>query len=230
MFRWCPLSKSVNKSVISLCDKTGIMVKPWARAGYQCYCVDVQHSIRKDRVEKYPVCAAEINGQMCTLIGEINYVWGDVRSWLPPDGVDIGIVFAFPPCTHLTCSDARDFRKKGGWMLHDGLMCFDACNVAGRYSGAPYMTENPIGRLNTHRRPPDYKFHPWQYGDPYTKNTGIWCGNGFIMPPPTVKIKPAEATSKMHEMPPSDDRANLRSETPAGFAEAVFRANRKLLK
>ena len=37
--------------VISLCDLTGHMVLPWAEAGYECWCVDVQHSIRKERVE-----------------------------------------------------------------------------------------------------------------------------------------------------------------------------------
>jgi hypothetical protein len=31
--------------------------------------------------------------------------------------------------------------------------------------------------------------------------------------------------SKMHLLPPSDDRANLRSATPMGFARAVFAFN-----
>jgi len=29
----------------------------------------------------------------------------------------------------------------------------------------------------------------------------------------------------MHKLPPSEDRANLRSETPTGFALATFEAN-----
>lgn len=204
--------------VISLCDLTGNMVRPWAEAGYECFCVDIQHSIRKDR--------QEVIGKR----GVIHYTWGDVRSWVPPADRPVKIVFAFPPCTHLTCSDARDFKKKRGWALVDGLMVFDACIMAAAYSGAPYMTENPIGRLNTHRRKPDYTFHPWQYGDPYTKHTGLWCGNGFIMPKPTVKTKPANARSKMWEMPPSDNRANLRSATPCGFAKAVYEANKNAKK
>ena len=51
----------------NLADLTGNMVKPWAEDGWTCYCVDIQHSIRRDRVE-----------------GNIHYVFGDVRSWTPP--------------------------------------------------------------------------------------------------------------------------------------------------
>jgi len=29
--------------VLSLCDRTGNMVKPWAEAGTQCVIVDIQH-------------------------------------------------------------------------------------------------------------------------------------------------------------------------------------------
>lgn len=43
------------------------------------------------------------------------------------------------------------------------------------------------------------------------------------MPEPR-RIEPALG-SKMHLMPPSDDRANLRSATPIGFARAIFTAN-----
>ena len=32
-----------EKTVISCFDLTGNMVRPWAEAGYLCYCVDVQH-------------------------------------------------------------------------------------------------------------------------------------------------------------------------------------------
>ena len=32
-----------EKTVISCFDLTGNMVRPWAEAGYLCYCVDIQH-------------------------------------------------------------------------------------------------------------------------------------------------------------------------------------------
>ena len=32
--------------VLSLCDRTGNMVRPWAEAGYECWCIDKQHTGR----------------------------------------------------------------------------------------------------------------------------------------------------------------------------------------
>ena len=29
--------------VLSVCDRTGNMVQPWAAAGFECFCVDVRH-------------------------------------------------------------------------------------------------------------------------------------------------------------------------------------------
>jgi hypothetical protein len=42
--------------------------------------------------------------------------------------------------------------------------------------------------------------------------------------PPKNRVTPAEG-NKVHMLPPSCDRANLRSETPMGFAYAVCQAN-----
>jgi hypothetical protein len=211
----------MRPAVISLCDKTGNMVRPWAEAGFECWCVDVQHSIRRDRTE--PVGA-----------GLIHYVWGDARSWCPPSGVikRLRVMFGFPPCTELTCTGARDFQKKRGWMLADAVQLFDSCIMACEFSGAPFMVENPArSRLNTHRRAPDYKFHPWEYAgylpdietDNTTKETGLWIGNGFLIPP--RKPAPFPHRHDCFEAPPSDDRADTRSITPMGFAMAVFQAN-----
>jgi len=65
-------------------------------------------------------------------------------------------------------------------------------------------------------------FNPCDYGDPYTKKTYLW-GN-FNMPPKVKRVEPTKG-SKMHLLPPSLDRAMLRSITPPGFARAFFEAN-----
>jgi hypothetical protein len=202
--------------VVSLCDLSGNFVRPWAGAGFDCYCVDVQHSIRRPRRE-----------------GNITYVWGDVRSWVPPDA-PIAFVAAFPPCTHLAVSGARDFQTKGLPLLSDALELFNACVMAAEWSGAPYLIENPIGVLSSHHRKPDHTFDPCEFGayldppgDAYTKRTCLWTGNGFVMPE-RRPVDPDEG-SKMHLLPPSPDRADLRSATPMGFARAVFEANCRLV-
>ena len=107
--------------------------------------------------------------------------------------------------------------------MSDALELFDACQMVAEYAGCPYMIENPVGRLSTHKRKPDFTFDPCDYGDPWTKKTCLWTGGGFIMPPKS-RIEPIHG-SKMHTMTPGPERANLRSATPMGFANAIFKSN-----
>lgn len=203
----------MNGAIISLCDLTGNMLRPWAEAGFTCYAVDIQHKIRRDREERV--------GK-----GVIIYVWGDVRSWTPPVKPAIG--FAFTPCTHLAGSGARDFRKKRWPMLRDGLDMFHAAVTHFEWAGIPWMAENPVGRIAGIFGASEHTFDPCDYGDPYTKLTCIWSGGGFIMPEKN-RVDPTEG-SKMHRMAPGPDRANQRSATPMGFARAVFDANNKQIE
>lgn len=209
-----PETRGGPETVVSLCDLTGNMVRPWAEAGYSCLCYDLQHSIRADRIERVGA-------------GSITYRWGDVRSLLPAQLGTGRVVaaFAFPPCTDLAVSGARDFERKGLRRLIDALEIVEACRLLCAWDDAPWMIENPVGRLSTAWRKPDFTFDPCDYGDPYTKKTCLWAGGGFVMPE-REPVEPVEG-SRMHLLPPSADRANLRSATPMGFARAVFRANAK---
>ena len=96
------------------------------------------------------------------------------------------------------------------------------------WSGAPYCVEQPVGVLASlpHIGKPDYYFDPCDYGDPWTKKTCIWSGNGFRMPE-KHRVEPTDG-SKMHLMTPGDDRADRRAETPRGFANAAFWSNAPL--
>ena len=204
-----------KNAAIFLCNRSGIMAQPWAEAGFECWCVDLQHSIRRD--------AAKPHGR-----GILRFAWGDVRSWRLPGELRGRVAFAFaePPCTHLSSSGARDHQKKSGWMLADAVQLFDSAEVAFSYGDFPWGIENPRGRLSTHRRKPDYSFQPWHYGDLWTKETCLWTGGGFRMPPPIHTVEPEGVFQKIWLMPPSEDRADLRSETAPGFARAVFEANK----
>lgn len=216
-------------AVISICDKTGNMVRPWAEAGYVCICVDIQHSIRATRSKKHVV---EKVG-----VGEIHFVWGDARSWKPSmfcrnffDLYDIAFVACFPVCTNLAGSGAQDWELKGLAMLTDGLMLFNSCEQIADWSGAPYCIENPVGVIASHHRKPDYYFHPWFFGDMYSKKTCLWTGNGFVMPVADYITQPEGVTQKIWLASPSADRQDVRSETPMGFAKAVFEVNNKIIK
>lgn len=205
--------------VLSLCDRTGKMVEPWANAGYTCYCVDIQHTTITHKVVGN---------------GIIYFIPGDVLTYVLP-AVRFAAAFAFTPCTDLAVSGARWFKDKGARRLVEALDLFVRCMELCEATGAPYFVENPVSVAATHLRRPDYSFHPCEYAgylenpndEAYTKKTCLWAGGRFIMP----DRKPVEPIlgSKMHLLPPSDDRADLRSETPTGFARAVFLANSRVL-
>lgn len=198
--------------VLSLCDYTGNMVEPWVSNGAHATIVDLQH----------PAGALDC--------GPVTIVGGDLRDLRVGRG-EADIVFAFPPCTHLAVSGARWFRGKGLRALAEAIEIVAVCAELCEAVGAPYMIENPISTLATYWREPDFRFDPCDYAgyldDPtpeaYTKRTCLWVGNGFVMPVPR-RVEPTLG-SKMHVLPPSPERANLRSATPKGFARAVFQAN-----
>jgi len=201
-----------NRIVLSLCDYTGNIVEPWRQNGYECWIVDLKH----------PSGITEESGLV--------KVGADIRGWLPPRA-DYQIVFAAPPCTHLAVSGARWFTEKGLRSLIEGLQLVETCRLIAEWTEAPYMIENPVSTLSTYWRKPDFTFDPCDYGgylnppsDHYTKKTCLWTGHGFKMPPKRP-VKPAKR-SWIHLLPPSENRGDLRSATPLGFAWAVFEANK----
>lgn len=198
--------------VLSLCDRTGVMVQPWAEAGYDCLCVDMQH-----------------NG--VSQVGRITFVGADVREWLPPR-TDYRIAFAFAPCTHIANSGNKHKADKGLDALIEALPIVKDCRDILQWTDAPWMLENPVGSLSTYWRKPDHYFHPYDYtafelGDHYTKKTCLWTGGGFVMPPrqPDPSLAGVEPDDRIHKAPPTPERADIRSVTPKGFARAVFLAN-----
>lgn len=200
--------------VLSLCDRTGVMVRPWLAAGFAAVTVDL-------------AIGAELGPGHSHVMTDLCR-WRYPARFGPP-----AIVFAFPPCTDLAISGARWFSDKGLRALIDALELVEACRDICEGSGAPWFIENPIGTLATYWRPFDFSFDPCDYGDPYTKKTCLWVGGGFVMPPkigpgdmfaPATRVEPTLG-SLIVTMPDAIGRAERRSVTPTGFAQAVFDAN-----
>lgn len=204
--------------VLSLCDYTGNMVLPWAEAGHECYCVDIQHPFGTNKVDD-----------------NIYFVGADVCLWCPPLGKRIAFVSAFPPCTDLAVSGSRWFKTKGLERLARAIQVVASCERICVASEAPYFIENPVSTLSSYWRKPDFSFSPCDYAgwlsDPgdeaYTKKTCLWVGGGFVMPE-TIPVEPVLG-SLMHYVYPSEDRQDIRSKTPLGFARAVFESNKRVI-
>lgn len=158
----------------------------------------------------------------------------DPQEWLPdePGTGDVRLfkwikrqprgILAAPPCTHFSGSGARWWKQKGEAALLEGLSVADACcRIVLTLCPDWWALENPVGRLRQYYGDPTYIFDPCDHGDPYTKKTLLW---GSFTKPQRNPVEPT-AGSKMHLLPPSAERARLRSATPPGFAQAFFEAN-----
>ena len=125
------------------------------------------------------------------------------------------LVIAFPPCTHLAVSGARHFEeKRKDGRQQEGIDFFmPFVNRPGLWA-----VENPIGIMSTLYRKPDQIIQPWQFGHGETKATCLWL-NGLPKLEPTNIVE--GRGQRLHRLPPSQDRAKLRSKTFPGIAKAM---------
>ena len=206
-------------TVISLCDLTGNMVAPWVEAGYEAFLVDPQHGITRKEgpITKFAGTVEDA----AEAIGEL------IRTG------DVAMVFGFPPCTDMAVSGARWFKTKyeaDKLFQAKAVMVAEQCRTIGRLSGAPWFVENPVSVLASAFGKPQHSFHPADYtayepADNYTKKTCLWAGGGFVMPQPAKDRTLGAPDNRIHFASPGPERANFRSATPMGFAQAVFAAN-----
>lgn len=198
--------------ILSLFDYTGNWARPYAEKGHDVILWDVKHN--PDMYSTFK----DINDANATYIHE--YIF---ENYGTVDGI-----LAACPCTDFACSGARWFAEKDARgdteksieLVYQTLRIIDLCK--------PYFwaLENPVGRIKT--LVPDlgdpWYFQPYQFGDPYTKKTGIY-GN-FNHPEPTNIVEPTEGSKMWKKYGGKSARTKeLRSETPMGFAYAFYEAN-----
>lgn len=134
----------------------------------------------------------------------------DVRTWVPPRR-PWGILAA-PPCEQFS----RARRAERSYVV--GMETVNAClRLILQCRPMWWALENPWhGDLAKFIGAPTWTFHPWQFGDPWTKPTAIW--GEFRAPTSRVFVEPDGSAM---------DRAtpNARAVTPPGFARAFCEAN-----
>lgn len=240
--------------VLSFFDYTGVAVRPWAEAGYECHCFDLQHP--GPVVELF----RETGGSLWMRHADLAATSADWQAIIRKfEGRKVVMVFGFPPCTDLAVSGAKHFAAK---LARDPLCQQRATDMAQRVAAvattlnARYMVENPVSVLATLWRKPDHRFDPCDYGgylpeddqhpiwpeaiparDAYTKKTCLWTGGGFVMPEPRpvepVIVSYTKADGTVTTGSPqfgklggkSERTKNIRSATPRGFAHATWLAN-----
>lgn len=205
----------MSKLILSLCDFSGAWSAPYVSAGYEV--------IRLDFAYEPGVNVAE-DGSL--LVG------CDVTKYRP-----IGTpyaVLAAPPCTCFCRPGARWWnRQDADGSTSRDIAVFRACLEICKTAEAWWALENPPGR---HRKlieelgPPSWQYQPYEYGDPWGKQTYIW--GTAAKPPITNPVEPAPTRRTPNGRTQgriafmSSSWKQERERTPAGFAKAFFETNR----
>jgi len=157
------------------------------------------------------------------------------------------LMIAHPPCTYLTASaewaykDVQTKKMKPGTLI--GQARREAREAAIGFvmalANAPIpriAIENPVGVISTRWREPDQFIQPYEYGDDASKKTCLWLkGLPRLMPtaftPPRLALSADgrshsfrwgnQTDSGQNKEPPAEDRWKIRSETFAGWANAM---------
>lgn len=212
-----PLS-SAGKTVLSLFDFSGNWSRPYAEAGANVVRIDLKHGV--DGVDVMDINATWLSENVMDAYGTVD------------------AILAAPPCTDFAASGAqywpakdKDGRTaKSVELVRQVLRCVEFCQPDW------WAMENPVGRLNT-LLPELAKYGPWyfqpyDFGDAYTKKTGLW-GN-YVPPLPLFvggdrSVKPIRVCSQGSWLQKlggkSEKTKTLRSATPNGFAYSFFLAN-----
>ena len=195
-------------TILDLCAGTGNWSLPYEEAGYDVVRVDIKQGMDARLWPSEVSATSRLPDNFSDIRQRIGKVHG---------------VLAAPVCTVFSGSGARWPRTDAD--ILDGLSLVDACiRLIHVLQPNWWALENPVGKLNRWLGEPHMSFQPNYFGDPYTKKTQLWGRFSKPYPKHTTLVDPTEG-SKMHVLPPSEERRALRSATPLGFARAFFERN-----
>jgi hypothetical protein len=211
--------RNKDKIILDLCGGTGSWSKPYKDAGYD---------IRLITLPEY-----------------------NVLTYEPPENV-YGIIAA-PPCTEFSPMNYGKFYTSQSFFDFDiykntpNIDILNAClRIIKKCKPIFYAIENPCGIMRKYMGNPEFTFHPYQFGDGWTKKTDIWgkfykpkishtwetCPklNLYTRPgrkKPSIAFLHKSAKSHIPQFKDFviDNDATLRAITPPGFARAFFEAN-----
>ena len=156
--------------------------------------------------------------------------WHLQQDVMPLLGQDWDMVLAFPPCTHLCVGGARWWKEKKADGRQAGGQLFFMQFVWWTDHIKRVAIENPVGIMSSFYRKPDQIIQPWMFGDPFQKATCLWLkGLPPLLPTQIVDRGELYVTKSGRKrggawtmlLPPSPDRARIRSKTFPGVAKAM---------
>jgi hypothetical protein len=164
--------------------------------------------------------------------GSPHHIQGDVLEAIKGEW---GGAIVFPDCTYLTVSGLHwNVRRPERSLKTDAAVAFVEELWAHRHRIGRMALENPRGCLPTRSSlgKPSQVIQPHQFGHDASKATCLWLyGLEALAINPANQVAPRivggrprwanQTDSGQNRLPPSPDRARLRSETYAGIAAAM---------
>lgn len=165
-------------------------------------------ALRNVGVEAYSADVKQCSG--------LHIEWHLQQDVLPLLEEDWAMIIAFPPCTHLAVSGASHFSNK----IKDGRQQagIDFFLAFTKTRCRRVAIENPVGIMSTVYRKPDQIIQPWQFGHGETKATCLWLKG---LPRLYATDVVSGRSNRIHMLPQSANRSNLRSKTYNGIALAM---------
>lgn len=213
-----------SKIILDLCGGTGAWSKPYKDAGYD---------VRLITLPEYDVTDV-VFADSYMVFNKQNYAVNDMGV----EYSDVYGILAAPTCTMFSLARTRAKKPRD---LRQGMELVVAClNIIWecRYEKKLvfWCLENPMGILRQFLGKPVFSFHPWEFGDPWTKKTDLW-GYFNIPKKRPIKMTPMEQEisrrhlSRKSLFPSISDitsskQKEIRAITPPGFAQAFYRANK----
>lgn len=207
--------------ILCACEESQAVTIELRRLGHEAYSCDIQpcsgghpewhiqgdvlQVLNPSWVQRYSDAPASLGIEFLTMDGRYHFFTG---QW--------DMIIAFPPCTDLASSGARHFKAKRADGRQQRSIEFFMEFV---HADCPRIAiENPIGIMSTKYRKPDQIVQPWQFGHGETKATCLWLKELPLLQPTQV-VEGRE--QRVWRMPPSPERAKLRSKTYPGIARAM---------
>lgn len=138
------------------------------------------------------------------------------------------LMIAHPPCQKLSKAGGAHWKKPG--FKDEQKKAFEFVLALWNSPIQSIAVENPVGWLNSNWKKPNQRFHPYHFGDPWTKETCLWLrGLRCLMPTKIVKpqgnwVKPGNVRPhrRFYEVPEGGNgNAKERSKTFPGIARAM---------
>ena len=217
--------------VLVACEESQRVCTAFREQGHKAYSCDIMPCRFTDHPEWHIMCDV-----FEVIDGYTNFYTqdGEIHDEVAASTWDM--IIAHPPCTYLTCTGNRWFKKEYGWRAElreeNRKEAIDFFMAFTKVKCGHMAIENPVGCMSTIYRKPDQIIQPYEYGDPYRKKTCLWL---FNLPPlkPTKIVEPEiyyykaangriKSDSKWRMKGVNKwNRSEIRSKTFPGIAQAM---------